>query len=163
MDRDTVLSSLTRARNRLLAAIYGLAQEDMTTHLVCGEWTIREVLAHIAGWAAWDFGAIKDIKEGTLADLSVILDVDPFNQGLVAERSGRSTEQILDELSELQDATQQLLGEMPKGDILTSDRYRGPFWNSLAEWLQVAWEHEEEHAAQIESWRDRRGAAEKQG
>ncbi len=48
---------------------------------------------------------------------------------------------------------QELVDSMPDQDLFDTGVFRGPYWNNLAEWLQVAWEHEEEHADQIQLWR----------
>ena len=157
MNKEKVLTNLTKARTRLLAAANGLAQVEMDTLLISESWTIREILAHICGWAAWDLGAIKTIQDGNSPGFSEIQDVDRFNQRLVAERNGWSLDQILTELEETQAAIQELVSEMPEREILQDRRFRGPYWNSLAEWLQVAWEHEDEHAMQIETWREQQG------
>ena len=155
MDKEEILKNLTRARTRLLAAVTGLAEAEMTTLPISEEWTIREVLAHVGGWAAWDLGANRAIQDGDSPDLSVIVDVDQFNEHLVTERSGWSLHQILAELEETSAAIQGLVRATPERDMKTS-RFQGPFWSNLAEWLQVAWEHEEEHALQIEAWCEKR-------
>ena len=158
MDKEEILDNLTGARTRLLAAVEGVTETKMTTMLVSEAWTLREILAHVAGWAAWDLGAIRAIQDGDSPDLSVILDVDLFNEQVVAERNGWSLDQILAELEETQTAIQELVREMPDRDIFNAERFQGPFWNSLADWLQVAWEHEEEHTLQIEAWRKKRSS-----
>ena len=155
MDKEAILKNLTRARTRLLAAVEGLAEAEMTTLPVSETWTIREVLSHVGGWAAWDLGAIRAIQDGDSPDLSAIVDVDRFNEQLVTERSEWSLDQILAELEETSTAIQGLVRAMPERDMKTS-RFQGPFWSNLAEWLQVAWEHEEEHALQIEAWCEKR-------
>jgi hypothetical protein len=154
MDKEEVLEGLTRARAGLLAAIEDLTQVEMTTLLVTEAWTIREILAHVGGWAAWDLSAVKAIQQGNPCDLSIIQDVDVFNQRLVAERKAWSLDQILAELEETQVATHELVANLSEQDLLEVGRFQGPYWDSLAGWLRVAWEHEEEHAAQIQAWRE---------
>jgi hypothetical protein len=156
MDKEEILYSLTRARARLLAAIESLTEVETTTLPISEAWTIREVLAHVSGWADWDLDTIRAIKAGHSPDLSVIVDVDLFNEQLVTERSAWSLDHILAELEETSAAIQALVREMQEQDIEAS-RFQGPYWSNLAEWLQVAWEHEEEHALQIEAWCKNRG------
>jgi hypothetical protein len=54
MDKQGVLEHLAEARAALLAAIGGLAEADMTALPVAGEWMIKDILAHVSGWAAWE-------------------------------------------------------------------------------------------------------------
>jgi hypothetical protein len=42
---------------------------------------------------------------------------------------------------------------MPETGLVSYELFWGPYWDDQAGWLQVAWEHEMAHAAQIRSWR----------
>jgi len=154
MNRQEILDHLTVARSELLAAIEGLGEVEMTTLPVAGAWTIRDILAHISGWAAWDLAGIRSILAGECPDFSAIQDVDAFNARLVAERSARSLDQILAEMQETQTASQELLADIPEEALFRIGPFQGPYWDTLAGWLQIAWEHEAEHAAQIRAWRE---------
>ena len=154
MRRQEVLNHLARARAQLLAAIEGLGATELTTLPVSGTWSLREVLAHICGWAAWDLAAITAIQQGQCPDLSVIRDVDVFNDRLVAEREKWSVKRILAKMEETQVGMQELVGNLSDRDLFVDGAFQGPYWKNLAEWLQVAWEHEEEHTAQILIWRE---------
>jgi hypothetical protein len=83
--------------------------------------------------------------------------VDGFNAGVVAERSTWSLERIRAEMRDTQAALQGLVAGMPDEDVFHSGPFQGPYWDNVAEWLQVAWEHEQEHAAQIRTWRAQQG------
>ena len=95
MDKREMLEHLIRAREELLAAIEGLSETEMTMLPVAGVWTIKDILAHISGWAAWDLAGIGTILAGERPDFSAIQDVDTFNGRLVAERSTWSLDQVL--------------------------------------------------------------------
>jgi len=159
VDKREMLEHLIRAREELLAAIEGLSETEMTMLPVAGVWTIKDILAHISGWAAWDLAGIGTILAGERPDFSAIQDVDTFNGRLVAERSTWSLDQVLAEMRDTQVALQRLLTGMPDGDLFRTGLFQGPYWDNLADWLQVAWEHEEEHAVQIRTWRATCGKA----
>ena len=156
MDRLEIQSQLARARARLLSAVESLEAGE-TTLPVSEGWTLCDVLAHIAGWAAWDLHSINAIRQGEQPDLSAIEDVDAFNAKLVAEREEWSLSRILAEMEGMQIAMQALLTGISNQELFESVVFQGPYWSNLAEWLQAAWEHEEEHAAQIERWPEQPG------
>lgn len=158
VDRQVVLERLTGARTRLLASIEGLSETEMSTAPVSGTWTLRELIAHVSGWASWDLEAIRGIQQNKGPDLSVIQDVDLFNELLVTQRAEWSADRILAEMEATQTELLELVGSMSDQHLLDTDAFPGPYWHNLAEWLQVAWEHEEEHASEIQSWREQRGA-----
>ncbi len=155
MDKHEILNHLTQAHTQLLNAIEGVSATEMTTLYVSERWTVREVLAHISGWSTWDLQMIQAIRQGKTPDLSVIQDVDAFNDRLVAERKQWSMEQIVAEMENTQIAMQELVGSMSNQQLLDDHRFRGPYWENLVKWLRIAWEHEEEHAVQIQDWRKR--------
>jgi hypothetical protein len=41
----------------LLITIKDLNEAETTTLPVAGAWTIKDMLAHISGWAAWDLAS----------------------------------------------------------------------------------------------------------
>jgi hypothetical protein len=153
VDKKALQAHLTKARSELLDSIQGLSQAEVIDLPVAGAWTIKDILAHIGGWAAWDLSSIEAIQAGKPPDLSVIRNVDEFNRRLVATRQAWSIDDILDELTSTQSALHAVLADMPEVKAFRDSSFQGPYWASLAEWLQIACEHEEEHAAQIRAWR----------
>jgi uncharacterized damage-inducible protein DinB len=153
MDKRALQGHLTNARSELLDSIKDLSEAELIDLPVAGAWTIKDISAHIGGWAAWDLSSIEALQAGKHPDLSVIRDVDEFNRRLVASRKAWSMEDILDEMTTTQSALHAILADMPEADVFRGSSFRGPYWSNLAEWLQIACEHEEEHAAQIRAWR----------
>jgi uncharacterized damage-inducible protein DinB len=153
MDKQSVLDHLSGARAELLAAIEGLSGPEMTDEVVAGTWTIRDILAHLAGWAEWDIRAILAILRGEAVDFTPIEDVDVFNAQLVEERSVLPVDRILAEMEGLEDALLDVINDLPEDDLFDNPLLGGPYWPNLAGWLSVAWEHEAGHAAQIRAWR----------
>jgi hypothetical protein len=153
MDKQDVLDHLAGAQAALLGAIEGLTEAEMTSMPVAGEWTIRDVLAHVSGWAAWDLAGVEGALVGQHPDFSAIQEVDTFNARLVAERREWTLGRILAEMADAHAGLEGFLASMPDEDVFRVGPFQGPYWDNLAGWLQVAWEHEEEHATQIRTWR----------
>jgi hypothetical protein len=158
MSREEIIGRRVAARRRLLAAVEGCDEETMTTARVCGRWTARDVLAHVSGWARWDLETIRALLAGEDAELAVLDDVDGFNDRLVTERGGWSVERVLEEMEEIEAATNQFIADLPEERLLGSAPFVCQYWRTLADWLLVAWEHEEEHAAELETWRASKGS-----
>ena len=153
MDRRTVLARQDAARAELLTAIAGLDETTMATLPVVGAWTIKEVLAHLAGRAAWHLAAIRQVQAGEQPDFAVLQDVQPLSAQHVKERASWTVAEILDEMDATRTALEELLMAMPEEDLFRVGHFRGPHWDNLAGWLRVAREHEEEHAVQLRAWR----------
>lgn len=62
MTRDQVLESIKREHAAFLAAIDGIPPETIATEHVGGEWTIKDMLGHIAMWMNVANKFIEDYK-----------------------------------------------------------------------------------------------------
>jgi len=157
MDKQEVVGRRTAARRRLLAAIAGRDEQAMTTLEVCGRWTVKAVLAHVSGWSRWDLETISALRAGEPADLSALDDIDGFNDRLVAERSNWTVAQILDEMQQVEAAMNRLIDDLPAESLSVPAPLTCRYWDTLADWLLIAWWHEEEHAAEFEAWQAQAG------
>ena len=143
-----IFADLARTRAALLDVIAGLDEAALDRKGVVGEWSIKNVLAHIAAWEAWVIQAlpVRLATGKTPGDfLARIQDEDRFNAEEVAEREELTPSEQLIELERTREA---LLDELRGLDASTWER-RNPWdtWHgTLAEYLrktQVA--HDEEH------------------
>ncbi len=63
MARDDILKTLDAEFDDLLASVNGLSDEQMT-RVWFGDWSVRDILAHIAGWHREMVGAFERIARG---------------------------------------------------------------------------------------------------
>lgn len=63
MDKQTVLKDLQDAFDELLAAVDGLDDGAMATAFY-GTWSVKDILAHIAGWHRQMTGAMERMARG---------------------------------------------------------------------------------------------------
>jgi hypothetical protein len=86
LHRDDFLGYLLDQRNELLGALGGLYEEDMVVVPVCGQWTTRDVLAHVLSWdeeallTAQHWSEERPWQDGALYD-------DEWNEEEVAKRA----------------------------------------------------------------------------
>ena len=149
-----ILEELARIRAELLDAIAGLDEAALDRRSVVGEWSIKNVLAHIAAWEAWVVQALPArLATGkTPEDFRArIQDEDRFNAEEVAEREELTPSEQLIELERTREA---LLAELRSLDTAAWER-RGPWdtWQgTLAEYLRESLVgHEQEHLADLQS------------
>lgn len=86
-DRLTELrSELDVARERLSAALADAEPALLTVPGLVGDWSARELVAHLAHWADWASTCLEAATEGRLAGLaSDTWDVDAQNTAVAAE------------------------------------------------------------------------------
>jgi uncharacterized protein (TIGR03083 family) len=147
-----ILEELSRTRAALLATIAGLDEQALERKGALGDWSIKNVLAHIAAWESWVVQALPPrLATGvTPPDLQARqVDEDASNAVEVAEREELTPSEQLMELERTREA---LLTYLRGLDAATWERRN--LWNrwqgTLAEYLRMALvEHEEEHIAAL--------------
>lgn len=141
---------LDEAREELSAALADADPALLTTPGLVGEWSARELVAHLAHWGDWASTCLSAAGEGTLADLaSDTWDVDAQNTDVarevaalpmsaVREREAESYERLAERLASLDPA---LLGLAAPwgGTVETVVIENGP-------------EHYAQHAEEIRAW-----------
>ncbi len=106
-----------------------------------GNWTVSDMLSHLAGWAVWRVKATEDLLNKRPTDFSHFRNNDDFNAKIVAERVNRSWDQIVQEVRDADEEWIELLDSLNHEDIFILKKYRSPAWETLSEWVKIAYEH----------------------
>jgi uncharacterized protein (TIGR03083 family) len=159
MKRDELLAVLETARARLDGALDGLEPDELTVPGPVGEWSVKDVLAHITAWDVDLLTNLGNFKRGqkpgrTAWDSSGI---QAQNTAWYAELQDRPLERVV---ADFDGVHEQLLRQV-RG--LTDAELEAP-----ADWLQGrplfqyfvdhVVTHENEHAAELARWRSERPA-----
>ena len=143
----------------VLRAAEGLDDAHWDTPNVCGVWSVREIVAHLASFEHVLVAVLESLLDGPVtAPIVERIASDPqrFNDDEVARRAGMGPRQVLDEYRETQAQTASLLAHIPL------DRRREP---GLLSWYGPEYDledflaysyygHKREHCAQINVFRD---------
>ncbi len=156
VNRQDILSELQSARADLLAAIDGLAPEQMRIPGVVGMWSVKDVLAHLAAWESELVTALNQAENRRTPSILDIEDIDEWNEEQYHANTRRPLEAILADL----EGVHTMLIRMVEGfdeRALTDNRHypwmEGEPLSYLIE--ENAYLHEREHADEIRAWRQR--------
>jgi hypothetical protein len=108
---------------------------------VCGHWSVKEMVAHMA---AWDWEGERHFRELHAGGENQPYDVESFNAAAVEERREQTWEETLDELRRANMTFAASLATVSAGDREADSRY--------ASWLRAIVGHYEEHTTQIRTW-----------
>ena len=156
MNKNELLTLLEESRERFLDVLENLPQEQWVVPGVVGEWSIKDILAHLSRWEAelvkllWQ--ARQGIKPTTMHFSQV--NVDETNRLWFIEARSRSLEHVLEDFHAVRNQT--LLRAETFSDKELTDPKKYPWLASRALWDWVVGDssdHETEHAEQIASWR----------
>ena len=157
MTKVELLDKSEEARKKLLQAIEGLTEEEMTQGLVNPEWDIKDILGHITSWEEEDRKVAEEIlKEGNPQFDYVISPEDnwrEWNVKQVEKKRGYSLKRILSELEREHGKFMEMVRGLTE-EQLTRKAVCPWQWESTVEGLiQTTFEHDEEHTEKILEWR----------
>ncbi len=159
MTKQELIERIEQDWARLQTALNGLTEEQMHIPGVVGEWTIKDLLAHITAWQTRLITAMFKAEKGFQPDTTDGgATVDELNEKWHREMKDRPFEQVWDDFDS---SYHQLLKRL---DTWTDDMLFNPAkfpWMKGQPFLNYiagdSYEHYAEHAEQIEEWRKKRG------
>ncbi len=108
---------------------------------VCGEWSAKQMVAHMA---AWDWEGERYFRELHAGSTGQRHDIEAFNAAAVEERRDQSWDETLDELRRANMTFAASLANVSTADRAATPRY--------ASWLTAVAGHYGEHTEQLRTW-----------
>ena len=145
MKKSELLERARGAHGALASALEGLTEESAARVGVNPQWSVKDVLAHIA---AWEVEGVRRFAETRAGGTPAPLDkaaIDGFNAAAVEERRAKSFGELREEYEEAHRGITGALEGLPDELDESSREYR------FAEIVAVI--HPTHHAAQIEEWK----------
>ncbi len=148
-DKARVVSETEAAFGELQSAVEGIPDGRMGEQWF-GEWSAKDILAHVASWDDFSAADIARIARGHTPCLAAFKEseVDDWNAFLMRPRKMFPLEQVTFEFEHWHKALLDLLKELP-------DSIFGP--GVLGNVCAIIHAHLREHAGHIRAWREREG------
>jgi hypothetical protein len=167
---------LERVRKSLLTSIEGLDERTVTGVMVCGDWTVKDVLGHLVSWGDELRSEIGEILIDPAPRYSYVIssdrDYDEWNQSRVAAKESLSLREMLAELERDCQESVDLINRLAPDELgrrgVVPWRIEGlpppeevtPGTSmSVAALLETHIQHTEDHAEEIGRWRSEGGNA----
>jgi hypothetical protein len=139
-----------------LRSLEGLTDAHYTQGGVCGVWSVKDIIAHLASYEL----VLIDVLRGFLGGgatpyLDLFANAD-FNDAQVAARRDKSRQSVLDEYEIAHTRTMELIGQIPVETLRKNGTL--PWYGAeyaLDDFIVYAfYGHKREHSAQIYVFRD---------
>jgi hypothetical protein len=149
-DRGKILADMSKSREALLASLEGLSDDQMTRPAV-GDWSVKDLLAHLACWEEFSLLDVRRLARGAAPALAAfdIKKVDEWNGMLMSLRRHFSLEQARSELKICRQMLLDAVAELPDSALA-----EGQFGRNL---LSLSAFHDRGHEEDIRNWRKREG------
>lgn len=157
MSRTKLLQMIHREREALEKTLDRLNPQQMIEPGVEGDWSVKDLLAHIAAWegmmVSWIAESLRDQVPDRPAPGTAWDDLDRLNAQLYAENKDRPLDEVLTDSRASFKRALETVETLTEQDLIDPDRFpwrKGdPMWHMVA--ANTCW-HYEEHRQTIESW-----------
>jgi hypothetical protein len=147
MDRRQLFDRIDRRWQEFNDSYAGLSNDDMLIPGVTEEWSVKDVIAHVATWDGEALKALPIIMAGKRPPRYG--GVDNFNAARSEANSGLSLKEARSQLQETHASLLDFLSDLPESWYATETRFRHR--------LRLdTWGHYPEHMAAIQAWRQAR-------
>jgi hypothetical protein len=144
-ESERLIERLDQGRRTLQAMMIGL---DPRTE-ICPGWTIKEILAHIAGWDEVATSALRAHAAGTVPAALDPPGIDAYNDLLVHKYEALSHEEMVQVWRQARRELKNALTDMPVESLHEPMLYPWGERGNAARIVAILAEHEKEHAAEI--------------
>lgn len=135
METPTLLAKIDSSWHALQAAIMEVSREEASKPGVTGDWSLKDLLGHIA---FWDEQAIREARRRAAGEPPRTIDVQALNE----EDAAANRDLGYDELYErMQAAHTRLIAALSEMPMVDPDAVEDD-----------TWDHYDEHAAEIRAW-----------
>jgi uncharacterized protein (TIGR03083 family) len=149
-DLEALASRLERSRSHIYNIIAGLSEAQLSEPSPGGNWSIHDMLAHLAANEELMTDLAYGIATGESTSMGEDFDNDRYNAESVAQRREKATSEILDELHDSRERLETLLDKVTPDQLTRRGEHPLQGWLNLKEFLVVMLAHEVTHGREME-------------
>ena len=154
--RKQLMARLAAERNFLLRQFWGLDETTLTTVPVTGDWTAKDILAHIAFWDGFANERMSRAIDGRLHELHAVggqAAIDAHNRERSQQFQEMPLETAVATLLKERRSFHALLKRISDHDLHRQLRLADGHRTRLRVWARSRWRHDANHAQALASWR----------
>jgi hypothetical protein len=156
MNKDDLIKTLESSRIAFMDAIEDLSEDQLTQPGICGEWSIKDLMAHLLMWEAETIKLLFQVQQGkvpTTVHLSQLSD-DEQNALWRQQIQNRPLQAVLDDFHAIRAQTIRQIQAISEERLSNPKLFPWLKGKTLTELiLHSISQHDDEHRAQIEAWR----------
>ncbi len=157
MTKEKLLKEIQFERQRLEKVVERISAQQMITPAVVGDWTVKDLLAHITVWEQrmvhWLEQTIRDEVPEMLPPGMTWDDLDQWNEETYQKHRHRALDEVLSDFELSYHKALSSVQEITEEDLVDPQRF--PWREGRPLWIMVAantsW-HYKEHEETITAW-----------
>jgi uncharacterized damage-inducible protein DinB/predicted RNase H-like HicB family nuclease len=147
--KAALLAALAAARQDLLAVAALVAPEERAARPLCGHWTLKDVLGHIADWEWIGVEGLRQMAAGQSPQIEHVVDLDAWNQVHCEARRAQPWENVWADLHAARAALLETLERMSRADLARFFSFPWGTEGTAYQWVSVYVSHDREHARDL--------------
>jgi hypothetical protein len=140
------MAALAAARDELLSAADLVPDGQAASYPICGRWTLKDVLGHIADWEWFGVEGLGRMVREQECEIEAVVDIDAWNRVHVQARRDQPWAAVRADVDAAREALLDLLGAMKEEDLARVFAFPWGSQGSAYEWIAVYLAHDREHA-----------------
>ena len=154
--KTRILQQLRTERKRLESNLAMFTPDQMIQHGVVGEWSIKDVLAHLADWETHMPVWVAAARQGDpVSEIETGLNwtqFDEFNQRIYERHKNQSLKEVLAYFHDIHLEFMEMVDAIPEEEMLERKRY--PFLDkgAIYDWLSAYAGHDRWAKTHIRKW-----------
>lgn len=144
-----LLAGLRAARDELLAAAALVPPAARAERLVCGEWTLKDVLGHVADWEWVGVEGLRCMAAGRSPRVEHIESLNAWNQAHCEARRDQPWAEVWADLCAAREAMLKTLEGMGRDDLAQHFPFPWGSEGTAYKWAAIYLGHDVEHARDI--------------
>ena len=154
ISKAELLSAIHVERQKLEEMLARLDQAQMTEPGVEGEWSVKDILAHLVTWEGRMVRWLGEAQRGQVPHVPATWDdIHQLNAQSYQEQQDRPLENVLSDFQRSYHEALTTVEAFPEEDLVDPDRFEWrkgqPLWVMVA--ANTFW-HYKEHAESIQAW-----------
>lgn len=127
MDKEQMLVSIETERRRLEKNLANFTEQEMIEPGVIGEWSIKDILAHLVDWEqrflGWYQAGLRGEIPHTPAPGETWHDLDRLNREIYEENKERALSSVLSDFHSSYTQVLEIIQSMPESEIFDVGHY----------------------------------------
>ncbi len=162
--KSELLAQIERERTFWEQLVAEVGEEHMLEPGATGDWTFKDVVAHLNGWRSKTLARLEAVRSGQIpapppwpAHLNEEDDVEEINAWIYQANGDRPLREVLDEYQRSFSAMRDGVSALSERDLTERGRYDWLEGEALAAVLTASFGHlHEEHEPALRDWLDQR-------
>jgi hypothetical protein len=152
MNKQELIDRIEQAHSDWQSLLTEVGESHMEEPGVTGDWSVKDIIAHIAAWEQRVLDRVESEAKGTPLEMSD-WDLDKMNERFYERSRDRSLADVLDEASAVHARFMDFVRSLSEDELFKGGRYKWTEGEPFYHWVEGnSYGHYEEHAGPIRAW-----------